>query len=737
MSRKPLKFQSEWITKYGLEVSSRDVMTNEVTSAVCLFCRHFGREDEDVERKRKLTLNSKYFVSPWRSDYFNSHLKKQHQTKWKEYEVLSITEKQIFFQRESAEVVNMRSFVQPEGSMRARMTALQKFRFRIDADIIEKLVGDLLLEDDTVDDDGTGSNDALTTLRRNAMKPFTRHDEDGVYVCDVKSALKMNLVVRSVELGISFHQTSRYYKSFKEETGMGVLGSVTDGEVASICRIICVVNLQYLKELFKKVWAFSIALDSGNNASTSYLDLRMRCYFKGSIQNLHVLAIPMRERHTGEYQYDLIVSTLDVLAPNWRYQLIGVSTDGASAMTGCVQGTVSRLNRESCCKIFRIWCGAHQLDLVVKKAFNKLCDDGFISTLTGVTSHLRRQVNLIAEMKCTCPSFVPTRWISMGKVLKWLKLKRVRLLEHFDSKKPSCTPPAEWWIVVLVVQPLVERIEKTFVEIQGQGTLLCEQTRMLAKLMQDLMQRSHVHGPMTTEQRQEFSAKVEENPKHGFMIENYYVEHQQVIDAIDEVGEFVQSKMDALRASNTSHEKDVHEFVISSIGMFSLRIVVGTSKIVAERDAQNSASQELPSVLPVDLCSDNPRVFTASLLQQKERLRKTFSEEEVEKIDEQFRSLRLSFREDSGFKRALEEAHAGHSASQAFEASWRPLGSEYDDLKQFCGGIASVMPGTSSVEADFSLINWTKDPHSQNLTDFSLESILHCKQYRKIQKLFE
>ena len=77
---------------------------------------------------------------------------------------------------------------------------------------------------------------------------------------------------------------------------MGSLGSVSDGEVAQLCRIVCAINLQYLKELFKKVWAFSIGLDAGNNAGPSNLDIRMlRCFFKGDIQNLPLLAIPMRE----------------------------------------------------------------------------------------------------------------------------------------------------------------------------------------------------------------------------------------------------------------------------------------------------------------------------------------------------------------------------------------------------------------------------------------------------------
>ena len=34
---------------------------------------------------------------------------------------------------------------------------------------------------------------------------------------------------------------------------MGVMGSISDVEAAHHCRIVCAVNLQYLKAIFKKV----------------------------------------------------------------------------------------------------------------------------------------------------------------------------------------------------------------------------------------------------------------------------------------------------------------------------------------------------------------------------------------------------------------------------------------------------------------------------------------------------
>jgi hypothetical protein len=150
--KKVKAFQSDRTLRYGLEVSTCNPSTSEVTSVLCLFCHQFGQEDEDVEQTRKRTTNLKYFSYPWRGDNISSHLKKQHPMKWKEYESLSSEDKQIFFvKNESAQVINMRSFIQPEGSMKARIIAKQKFKFIIDADIIETLVFGLLFSNSKED----------------------------------------------------------------------------------------------------------------------------------------------------------------------------------------------------------------------------------------------------------------------------------------------------------------------------------------------------------------------------------------------------------------------------------------------------------------------------------------------------------------------------------------------------------------------------------------------------------
>ena len=190
-------------------------------------------------------MNCKYLSYPWRSDNFTSHLKKQHLKKWTEYNSSSLEDKQSFFlKNESAEVVNMRSFVQPEGSMKARIIAKQKCKFIIDAEIVESLIGGLLFDKPNDEEESFNMEEA----KHRALRHFVHNQEDNSYVVEVKSVLKMNLLNDFVAVGVSFRQASRLYQSVKEEMGMGFMGSVSDVDVARHCRTICAIN-------FEQCWA--------------------------------------------------------------------------------------------------------------------------------------------------------------------------------------------------------------------------------------------------------------------------------------------------------------------------------------------------------------------------------------------------------------------------------------------------------------------------------------------------
>ena len=51
----------------------------------------------------------------------------------------------------------------------------------------------------------------------------------------------------------------------------------------------------------------------------------------------------MYESHIGDNMFDLTTKILDVLCPNCKDKVIGVTADGASNMTGCHVGMVTQI----------------------------------------------------------------------------------------------------------------------------------------------------------------------------------------------------------------------------------------------------------------------------------------------------------------------------------------------------------------------------------------------------------
>jgi len=163
--------------------------------------------------------------------------------------------------------------------------------------------------------------------------------------------------------------------------------------VASYARIALACNLQLLSTILdpknRSCWAFSLANDGSTHFGKSYFDNHIQIHVNGKLYNFHAIAIPMFEEHTGENMFILVSHFLDVLCPRWRMQLIGIGSDGASAMIGHLQGVVTRLAKESSnTKFYRVWCGLHQLDLVLKHAYMELWDNEVVVIMKKFIAHL-------------------------------------------------------------------------------------------------------------------------------------------------------------------------------------------------------------------------------------------------------------------------------------------------------------------------------------------------------------
>ena len=213
----------------------------------------------------------------------------------------------------------------------------------------------------------------------------------------IKNSMQFHLVVDYVGAGLSFRQVANVINATKKRTNLSAIGSLSDTEVANYARVVCAINLQAISTILNNdmVWAFSLANDASTHFGKSYFDNRIRFHLNGVLYNVHAIAIPMFDRHTGENMFNLVSTFLDVVCSDWRAKLIGVSSDGATVMTGHLQGVVTRLEQQAEYKLYRTWCGLHQLDLVMHHGYDKLMNGELLTIMNAFIAHLRQQTNHI------------------------------------------------------------------------------------------------------------------------------------------------------------------------------------------------------------------------------------------------------------------------------------------------------------------------------------------------------
>ena len=73
----------------------------------------------------------------------------------------------------------------------------------------------------------------------------------------------------------------------------------------------------------------------------------------------------------------------------------------------------------------------------------------------------------------------------------------------------------------------------------------------------------------------------------------------------------------------------------------------------------------------------------------------------------------------------------------SFSEAWHVVGrGSFQNLAEFCGVIATLFPGTLTVESDFSMLRrWEKDGFHKSLSDFGLEAVLQAKQHLMLQQI--
>jgi hypothetical protein len=95
---------------------------------------------------------------------------------------------------------------------------------------------------------------------------------------------------------------------------------------------------------------------------------------------------------------------------------------------------------------------------------------------------------------------------------------------------------------------------------------------------------------------------------------------------------------------------------------------------------------------------------------------------QIDKVEQQFKALLHAYRSGEEFKKYLEDC----TDTTGFKDGWSLTGCRFTQLRDFCGGLATVFPGTATVASDFSIVKYVKNDFRTSLTDFSLEVIFHA-----------
>ena len=111
----------------------------------------------------------------------------------------------------------------------------------------------------------------------------------------------------------------------------------------------------------------------------------------------------------------------------------------------------------------------------------------------------------------------------------------------------------------------------------------------------------------------------------------------------------------------------------------------------------------------IDLCSTSASAILGSVLMYY----KSFLIP-LDGLHDEFQELVCMYQRNETIKATLDAC----TSKTSFEGGWGILGTQFQKLKRLCGGFASVFPGTSTVESDFSVIGWEKNEYQTALTDF-------------------
>lgn len=784
--KRTLQFHKNHARRFALEVTARDEGSGLVTAALCLFCKHFGRE-EKLGRKRKSTTNFKYFKHSFRTDQYMQHHLSQHPTQWARYEAASEDEKRFFFPATaptptivadgpssigagavavspvaaSAAVAGLREAA-------AAMTSVSGGYYQQDQasstwEIKREIAA--LVTAQTWRLRAIGQCEPMSSGEEHAAAKSQDPKSSSVTTENIRvhiyNRAKMDMAVEFMSSGLSPRQIAHCVSAAVKYMPMRVFDPCSELQALEFTQLVIAASWNVLAKLLSRGWGFSLVMHRVAMPSSllqgSMLDIRLRVIMNDAARTFHLVAFPMIEQQSDEIVYQTFVDVISAISQNWRQTLLSIGYEGTippNAERDCVIKVMKRIKEEVRTvagstpapgkTLYCTWCLGLPLHMAMQGLYRTLLGGSFLSTLASLTAYIRHQDTLVQEMGHPPSSSGCQEWLAIGKDTKWINDKRVRLRKHLEEESPLTIAPDEpWWVCFFVVHWIATRANETVKKLLSKQQSMSLQLEVIDELTADVMTAFHIEGPFESpEALQAFQA----NAKGAQYISHsgrFAISKSWMQDFIGDLGVFV--SIIVARIESSAYIAVVENMALCVVNWIEALVVIRPKTPASKEPAATSddvlmpsaeESNVLPPVLPCDLAQCNGKDFATLLSRHHSQLRSFFSEEQVDSIDQEHQALRQAFAREKPLKEALSSC----DAQTPFESAWKLTDGRFKSLHRFAVGLATILPGApSSVSTDmgYAIGSIAGSVLPLPLTDLVLEGVLHGRQFQELDRVME
>ena len=193
--------------------------------------------------------------------------------------------------------------------------------------------------------------------------------------------------------------------------------------------------------------------------------------------------------------------------------------------------------------------------------------------LNSLIGYLNRQFNFIGEVGGKCPTVATTRWLSLGRVIKWMVRHRAEVMNYLDLKNPSCRPSVSWWITALSMQGVTAELDMIFKSLQAKQLLIRNQIALLDDFVSRLKELASVIrllsdaqiGAFGTDDRLRFMIPVDAGSVFGISIDN-------IVD-------FVKGRGSSIMAEYAKLDSESATSLVDSFWALFVELTSGVTKI--------------------------------------------------------------------------------------------------------------------------------------------------------------